>query len=36
MSRTKVDCNEIEVLIKHVESTLGIIKNIVERIKERT
>jgi hypothetical protein len=35
MSRTKTDCDEIEVLLKNIESTLGIIKDVVTRIKFR-
>jgi len=31
----KVDCAEIEILINNVESTLGNIKDIIKRIKER-
>ncbi len=35
MSRTKTDCDEIEVLLKNIESTLSIIKDVVTRIKFR-
>jgi len=32
---TSADCEEIDVLIKNVESTLDIVKTIAQRIKER-